>query len=616
MPSSLRQHWDHSGPQAIQCYDKFMLTPLRRDLLLGFLAGLFGGVIFAWALESQDMMVDRTGLLGLQSAGAGLIAHLLVSAILGAVFAGIFRFQTESFAATLSTGILFGLLWWIAGPLTLSPFLTGQPPTWSAPEAAHAFPFLIGYLLFGAVIGTSFYFLKWLADRYQWLPVVTTPRPKTPKRIVILGGGFGGVAAAQRLEKLTGGRNSPVSIESTLVSHSNYLLFTPMLAEVAGSSLEAQHISAPVRASCPHTRFHRAVVEAIDTETQDVYVTRGSNMAAEALPYDHLVLALGAVPNYFGLPGMVEHSFSLKSLEDATRLRNHVISLLERADVENDPVERQRQLTFVVAGGGFAGTEIIAELYDLSFNVLRYYPRVDPTELSFILIHSRERILPELSPGLAEYALHKLQARGIKFLLQTRVSGATASAVLLQDGRSIPTYTIVWTAGSQPNPLLRTLSCDRDRRGAVITDETLQVQGLANVWAIGDCAQIPDAYNEDQACPPTAQHALRQGKVAAENIMAVLRGEKPKPFQYQAIGLLVALGYRTGAAELMGRRFSGLLAWFMWRSIYLLKLPGLEKKVRVLLDWILDLFFSRDIVLTVDTTTPAKRLEEKQDGSA
>jgi NADH dehydrogenase len=563
------------------------------------------------------MMVDRAGLLGLNSAGAGLIAHFLISAFLGAGFAGIFRFQTESYAATLSTGILFGLLWWIVGPLTLSPFLMGQSPTWSASEAAHDFPFLIGYLLFGAVTGTSFYILKWLAFRYQWFPIAADPRPDTPKRVVILGGGFGGVAAAQRLEKLTGGRNGSVSIESTLVSHSNYLLFTPMLAEVAGSSLEAQHISAPVRASCPHTRFLRAAVDAIDTETQAVYVHRGSNIAAEALPYDHLVLALGAVPNYFGLPGMAEHSFSLKSLEDAMRLRNHVISLLERADMENDPVERQRQLTFVVAGGGFAGAEIVAELFDLSFSVLRYYPRVDPTELSFILVHSRERILPELSPGLADYALRKLQARGIKFMLQTRVSGATASAVLLQDGRAIPTYTIVWTGGNQPNPLLRTLPCERNRRGAVITGETLQVQGLANVWAIGDCAQIPDAYNEGQAYPPTAQHALREGKVAAENIMAVLRGEKPKPFQYKAIGLLVVLGHRTGAAELMGRRFSGLLAWFMWRSVYLFKLPGLEKKVRVLLDWILDLFFSRDIVLTVDPTMPAKQqLEEKQDGSA
>ena len=500
---------------------------------------------------------------------------------------------------------------------TLSPLLTGQSVTWSAAEAAHTFPFLIGYLLFGAVTGSSFYILKWSAVRYHWFPIADDPRPVTPKRVVILGGGFGGVAAAQRLEKLTGGRKGAVAIESTLVSHSNYLLFTPMLAEVAGSSLEAQHISAPLRAACPHTRFLRASVEAINTESQTVHIRRGSNKKSEAVPYDHLLLALGAVPNYLGLPGMAEHSFSLKSLEDATRLRNHVISLLEQADMENVPGERQRQLTFVVAGGGFAGAEIVAELFDLAVSVLRYYPRVDPTELSFILVHSRERILPELSPGLADYALHKLQARGIKFMLQTRVSGATDSAVLLQDGRSIPTYTIVWTAGSQPTPLLRTLPCKLNNRGAVITGETLQVDGFANIWAIGDCAQIPDTYNEGQAHPPTAQHALREGKMAADNIMALLRGKQPQPFQFKAIGLLVALGHRTGAAELLGRRFSGLLAWLMWRIIYWSKLPGLEKKARVLLDWTLDLFFTRDIVLTVDTTLPAQQRPplEEEDGA-
>jgi NADH dehydrogenase len=226
--------------------------------------------------------------------------------------------------------------------------------------------------------------------------------------------------------------------------------------------------------------------------------------------------------------------------------------------------------------------------------------------LRFVLIHSRNRILPELSPELADYALRKLQARGIEFILEARVSGATTSTVLLGDGREIPSYTIVWTAGNQPNPLLQTLPCPRNRRGAVIADATMQVEGLDNIWAIGDCAQIPDALNEDQFYPPTAQHALRQGKVVAENIMSVLRGKEPKPFRFRTIGLLVVLGHRTGVAEVMGRRFSGLLAWLMWRSIYLSKLPGLEKKVRVMLDWVLDLFFARDIVLTVDTAMPSE----------
>ncbi len=583
-----------------------MLTAFRRDLLIGTLAGLIGGLAFGWALQSQGMMVDGAGLLGLNSAGAGFILHLILAALLGAGFGALFRYQAQSYTATISSGALYGLLWWVIGPLTMSPLLRGQRPTWGLGEAAAAFPFLIAYLLFGLVTGLSFYILTWLIIRQQLLPVADADSPTTKsKRIVILGGGFGGVAVAQRLEHLSGGRKNDVNIECTLVSQSNYLLFTPMLAEVAGSSLEAQHISAPIRASCPHTRFLRAAANAVDTDNQTLKLRRGPSLAPEKLPYDHLVLALGAVPNYYDLPGMEEHSFSLKTLEDAMRLRNHVISLLERADVEPDPIERQRQLTFVVAGGGFAGAEIVAELFDLAFSVLRYYSRVDPDELRFVLIHSRDRILPELSPELADYALRKLQSRGIEFILEARVSGATASAVLLQDGRTVPSYTIVWTAGNQPNPLLQTLPCPRNRRGAVVVEGTMQVEGMGNIWAIGDCAQIPDPLNEGQFYPPTAQHALREGKVVAENIMSVLRGKEPKPFRYRPLGLLVALGHKTGAAEVMGQRFSGLLAWLMWRTIYLSKLPGLEKKLRVMLDWILDLFFARDIVLTVDTAVPS-----------
>jgi NADH dehydrogenase len=478
----------------------------------------------------------------------------------------------------------------------------GRGPTWALSEAGAAFFNLIGHLLYGGVTGLSFHVLA--AWHMRWLPQVEEPDVAAlgpPKRIVILGGGFGGVSAAQRLEQLT---SRDRSVETTLVSHSNYLLFTPMLAEVASSALEPQHISAPVRAACPHTRFMRASVDAIDTEAQTVWVDAGVNAPLETLPYDHLVLALGSVPNYFALPGVEEHAFVLKSLEDATRLRNHVIALLERADVEPDPQELQRQLTFVVAGGGFAGTEIVAELYDLVHSVLRYYPGIDPAALRFVLIHSRDRILPELSLELADYALHKLQARGIEFALNARVAGASAEEVMLKDGPSIPTRTLVWTAGNQPNPVLKMLPCERDERGAVIAEGTLQVKDCSNVWAIGDCAQIPDAYQEGQFYPPTAQHALREGKAVAENIVGHLRDRPLKPFRFKTIGLLVALGHRTGVAELGGRQFSGLLAWLMWRAVYLSKLPGLEKKVRVMLDWTIDLFFPRDIVLTVDTTTP------------
>ena len=304
------------------------------------------------------------------------------------------------------------------------------------------------------------------------------------------------------------------------------------------------------------------------------------------------------------MPGLEEHSFSFKSLEDATRLRNHVIALIEHADMEPNEEERRGQLTFAVAGGGFSGTETVAELFDLVHSVLRYYPNVRLEELRFVLIHSRDRILPELGAELGDYALRKLQARGIEFLLNTRVAGATAHSVLFNEGGPLLTHTLVWTAGTRPNPLLQALPCERTQSGAVVVDGTLQVQRLTNVWAVGDCAQVPDPDNEGQPYPPTAQHALREGKFAAENIANALRGKPLKRFRFRTLGVLVGLGHRTAAAEIRGRRFSGLLAWLMWRSIYLSKLPGLEKKVCVTLDWAIDLFSPRDIVLTSTRRMP------------
>jgi NADH dehydrogenase len=591
-----------------------MTSTRGRDALLGAAAGLVGGLAFGWALQANDMMADSLGLIGLTTLGGGTVVHFLISALVGAGFGVIFGQPGESFAATISSGVLYGLLWWVLGPLTLAPLLMGHWPTWALSEAGTAFFNVVGHALYGGVLGLSFHALS--AAYARWRPPDAGERRASAppaRHVVILGGGFAGVSAAQRLAQLTA---RDQSIEVTLVSQSNYLLFTPMLAEVASSALQAQHISAPIRAASPRTRFLRAAVEAIDTESQTVRVYAGHNLPSETLAYDHVVLALGSIPDYRGLPGLEEHAFTLKTLEDAMRLRNHVISLLERADVEPDPAERQRQLTFVVAGGGFAGTETVAELFDLAHDVLRYYPRIDPAELRFMLVHSRDRILPELSHALGVYSQGKLEDRGIRCVLNARVAEATAEDVVLQDGRTIDTRTLVWTAGNQPNPLLATLPHELNRRGAIVTDETMRVVGVDDVWAVGDCAQIPDPHHEGEFYPPTAQHALRQGKVVAENVVAALKGRAPKPFRFRTLGLLVALGHRTGAAEIQGRRFSGLLAWLLWRSIYLSKLPGLEKKVRVMLDWTIDLFFPRDIVLTVDTSVLARSGQEAADTGA
>jgi NADH dehydrogenase len=546
-------------------------------------------------MQAQGLLAPIAGLVGLSSFGAGFAVHLTASVAVGAGFGAIFRYQPLGSAATITGGVLYALLWWIAGPLTAVPVLLGGSPAWTAAAAAQALPNLVGHLLYGALLGLGFHAL--VAAYLRRHPPRDAPATsESPaRRVVILGGGFGGISAAQHLEHLFA--RDP-SLEVTLVSHSNYLLFTPMLAEVASSGLEAQHISAPVRAALVRTRVRRAEACAVDTEARRVHLRAGPEAPVEALPYDHLVLALGAVPNFLGLPGLEAHAFTLKTLHDATRLRNHAIALLERADAETDPAERGRMLTFVVAGGGFAGTEMIAELFDLVHSVLRYYPSISPDEPRFVLVHSGTRILPEISPALADYALRKLRDRGIEFTLGVRVAGARADAVLLPEGREIPTRTIVWTAGNQPHPLLATLPYPRGRTGAVVVDHALRVEGATAIWAVGDCAQVPDPNAADRFCPPTAQHALRQGATAAENIAAALRGQPPRPFRFRTLGMLVALGHRTAVAEIRGLKFSGFLAWIMWRTVYLSKLPGLEKKVRVALDWLLDLIFPRDIVLT------------------
>lgn len=574
---------------------RFVARIARREVLFGALAGLLAGVLFALAMQAEQMRVEVTGLAGTSTSGAGLVVHLVLAALIGAVVGLQYRHEPGSYAAQITLGVTFGLLGWILGPLTIRPLAEGVIPAWSIAVASAGFPSLMGHMLYGALTIGGLY---WAVQQWGGGVVLVRPGERAEDRvhrIVVLGGGFGGMSAAQTLERMTRRRRD---LDVTLVSQSNFLLFTPMLAEVASGALEAQHIAAPIRAACPFTNFIHGDVEGIDTEQRQVTVRSRRSTTPQVAPYDHLVLAMGSVPNFYGLPGLADHAITLKTLEDAVGLRHRVLSQLERADHETDPALRQRLLTFVVAGGGFAGAETIAELFDLVSSVRRYFQNLGPTDARFVLVHSRDRILPELSADLGAYALEKLSARGIEFLLSRRVAATSEGSVTLDDGTMIPCDTFVWTAGNQPNPLLRDLGCAKNRAGQVVADATLQVSDTPRVWAVGDAAQIPDLTNEGRPCPPTAQHALRQGKLVAQNIVATIDGQRLKPFRYRASGSLVGLGHRTAAAELWGHKFSGLLAWFMWRTIYLSKLPGLERKARVALDWALDLVFPRDIVMT------------------
>jgi NADH:quinone reductase (non-electrogenic) len=431
-------------------------------------------------------------------------------------------------------------------------------------------------------------------------------------KVVVLGGGFGGVHTARHLEKLLGGDRS---VEITLVSRDNFFLFTPMLHEVAASDLDITHIVSPIRTLLRRTAIFIGDVESIDLANRRVMVAHGFDRHAHALEYDHLVVALGSITNFYGLPGLEERALTMKSLGDAIHLRNRVIATLEEADTECR-ARGDGLLTFVVAGGGFAGVETIAGLNDFIRDGLKLYPRIDPARLRMVVVHSGPVILPELGEKLGAYAERKLRARGIEIITNARVAGVTHEEVILGDGSAIPSRLVVWTAGTSPHPLLHDLPCALDR-GRIVVDETLAVPGQEGVWALGDCAVVPDSRT-GRPHPPTAQHALREAKTAAANIAAVLRGGRPKPFTFRTIGQLAAIGHRTGVARIFRVNFSGFLAWWLWRTIYLSKLPRLEKKVRVAIDWTLDLLFEKDFVqfLTVRAPVMSMNLESRHEGQA
>lgn len=583
---------------------------LRRKLLVGGGGGFLAGVVFALALQLQAMR-DVVGPFG-TSMGIALAFELVLATAIGVSFGLLFRFQSRGYAALTSSGLLYGLLWWLLGPLTLVPLLMGRVPLWSVAAARTAFPSLIGLLLYGGIMGFSFYALWLLLQTLYPITATNDPSEKSGnKRVVILGGGFGGMAVARQLEKLFA-RNAEVEI--VLVSKSNYLLFTPMLAEVSGGSLEAHHISPPLRASLAWAQVIRAEVETIDPATKCLALRESLTAASRTLAYDQLVLALGSDTSDRGVPGVERYAYPLRTLQDATRLRDQLITMLERADAEQSEQTQRRDLSVVVVGGGYSGVEAVAELFDMTRTLLRYYPNIPENALRFVLVHSHDRILPQIGEELATYALHKLKGRGIEFFLGVHVKEVSVDGVTLEDGTELSAATVVWTAGNRPNPAVASLACEHNHAGAVITDETLRVKGLTDVWAVGDCAQVPDYFQDGNPCPPTAQHAQREGAQAAKNVAAALRGKAARPFRFRNLGTLVPLGHRTAVAELRGLKFSGLFAWFLWRTIYLAKLPGLEKKLRVALDWTLDLFFARDIVLTTDpafveTETP-KHLPE------
>jgi len=420
-------------------------------------------------------------------------------------------------------------------------------------------------------------------------------RAQAPLRVVILGGGFGGVAVAKELEHLV--RKSGRPIEVTLISQSNYLLFVPMLPSAAAASVELTHILSPLREILRHTTIRVETVESVDLEGRTVTTTHPTTHQEQVIPWDHLVIALGNVVDLARLPGVAQHGLPIKTIGDALQIRNRALEMLEAAENAPDPDERRRMLTFVVAGGGYSGVEMAAELNDYVREAERdCYPVVQANDVRVIVLHSGQRILPEISASLAEFAHRKLVQSGVEVRLGSRLASATAQYVTLTDGSRIDTHTLIVAIGAAPNPVVQQMPLPMER-GRIVVDDTLRLKDGQPVWALGDCAAVPHPKKPGEAAPPTAQFAMREGKTVARNIMAAIEGRKPSRFTFKGLGEMVSLGDGAAVAEFLGTiKVAGPLAWIMWRTFYLMRLPGLQRKLRVWIDWNMGRLFSRDLV--------------------
>jgi len=409
-------------------------------------------------------------------------------------------------------------------------------------------------------------------------------------KIVILGGGFAGVATAREFRRLA--RNDE-SIEVHLVNDENYFVFQPLLAEVVSCGIEPVHILNPIRQLCPDVQFHCGIVAHLDRDARTVRVMSVDEKRLRTLAFDHLIWSLGLKTDFSRVPGMSEHAYPLKTLGDAFHLRNQILHCLEEADQETDEALRKKHLTLVTIGGGFSGVETVAELHDMMKIVLPYYPRAARTGYRAILIHSGDRILQELDPDLSAFAQAKLEARGVHVRLKVRVKEASDEGVTLSTGETILAGIVICTVGNSPHPLLTKMGLSQEG-GRIRTDEYLRITDAVNLWAVGDAALIAD-LERGGVCPPTAQYAMRQGAHCARNVLATIRGEALRPFRFGGVGQMASIGRRTAVGRVFGVHIAGFLAWLLWRAVYLAKVPGLRCKVRVAIDWTLDLLFPRDI---------------------
>lgn len=409
--------------------------------------------------------------------------------------------------------------------------------------------------------------------------------------VVIAGGGFGGVHAAKRLAKIL----PPHSARITLVNDTNFMLYTPLLPGAAAGTLEPRHVVVPLRETLPDSvDLKIGEVTGGDPGRRTISIVDVAGTPKE-LRYDQLIVALGSVSRTLPIPGLAEHAFGLKSLPEAIGLRNRVLRSLELAESTDDPVERRAALTFVFVGAGYAGLEGLAELQDFAADVLDLYPRARVHGMRWILVEARDRVMPEVGDSLARFASRELTARGIELRTSTTLDEVTASTARLSDGEVVPTRTVVWTAGVKPHPVVSGLGLPLSDGGRIDVTSSLAVRDSPGVWAIGDCAAVPDpAARGQRPCPPTAQHAIRQGRVAGQNVAAALGSGRATKFKYRTRGLVVDMGNQKAVAETLGIKWRGLPAWLLARTYHLAMMPGLGRRGRLLIDWNVGLVFGRD----------------------
>ncbi|HEX8066368.1 MAG TPA: NAD(P)/FAD-dependent oxidoreductase [Thermoleophilaceae bacterium] len=408
-------------------------------------------------------------------------------------------------------------------------------------------------------------------------------------RVVIAGGGFGGLYAARRLERVL----PPQAARITLVTDVNFLLYTPLLPGAAAGTLEPRHVVIPLREELDRTEIRLARVTGLDPSASTLRVRTAAGRDEE-IGYDQLVLSLGSVSRVLPIPGLAEHGMGFKTLAEAIALRNRALLNLEIAEAIEDPEERRPYLTFVFVGAGYAGVEGIAELQDYVADVIDRYPRCRLDGTRWVLVEAADRIMQEISPSLAEFATRELRARGVEVRTGTLLESAAEDRVVLSDGEAVPCRTLCWTAGVKPPAVVRELGLPLDRGGRVATDATMRVDGQRNVWAIGDCAAVPDpAQRRRGPSPPTAQHALRQGRVVGDNVAGALGHGRVRKFRYRTLGVFVDLGRHKAVAEMLKVRLSGFPAWWAARTYHLAMMPGPARKLRLLVDWTVGLFFGR-----------------------